>query len=333
MPALDFAKGALVLIMVFYHWLNYFVSTEGPAYIYLRFLTPSFIFITGFLISHVQLAKRGAGDHVIPGRLIVRGLKILALFIALNAVRIFLVPDIRSGVMPADPLSRDVFSAVFLTGNVSTLPGGGKAASFYILVPISYLLLLSGGVAMLCRYVRHAFRITCAILLVSIAILGLNGVQYGNLELLTAGVLGAALGSISKEALAALVNHAAGVGLIYFCYVAAVSVWDIAYLYPVQLVGVSVNLALIHVLAHRWLGTRVGTHVVLLGQYSLVGYVGQIAILQALYRGLRPLHLGPAEQVVSLLGALALTVMSVEVLDRLRARTPVANRLYKAVFA
>lgn len=46
-PALDFTKGALVLTMVLYHWLNYFVGVTGYYYRYLHFLTPSFIFITG----------------------------------------------------------------------------------------------------------------------------------------------------------------------------------------------------------------------------------------------------------------------------------------------
>src|SRR6184192_3526731 len=54
--ALDFTKGMLVLLMVLYHWLNYFVASEGDFYRYLRFVTPSFIFITGFLISNVYLS-------------------------------------------------------------------------------------------------------------------------------------------------------------------------------------------------------------------------------------------------------------------------------------
>src|SRR5579872_443944 len=74
-PALDFTKGALVLIMVLYHWLNYFVGPQGDIYKYLRFLTPSFIFITGFLISNVYLSKYGIADPRIPRRLVQRGLK------------------------------------------------------------------------------------------------------------------------------------------------------------------------------------------------------------------------------------------------------------------
>ncbi|HEY1462593.1 MAG TPA: hypothetical protein VGF44_04170, partial [Terriglobales bacterium] len=48
-PALDFTKGFLVLLMVVYHWFNYFVGPQAGVYKYIRFLTPSFIFITGFI--------------------------------------------------------------------------------------------------------------------------------------------------------------------------------------------------------------------------------------------------------------------------------------------
>src|SRR5271169_6764755 len=43
--ALDFTKGTLVLVMVLYHWLNYFVGSQGSFYRYLSFLPPSFICI------------------------------------------------------------------------------------------------------------------------------------------------------------------------------------------------------------------------------------------------------------------------------------------------
>src|ERR1700740_404806 len=56
-PALDFTKGTLALFMVLYHWINYFVGVEWGYYRYLRFLSPSFIFISGFMISNVYLSK------------------------------------------------------------------------------------------------------------------------------------------------------------------------------------------------------------------------------------------------------------------------------------
>jgi hypothetical protein len=133
-PALDFTKGALVLIMVLYHWLNYFISPQGFIYRYLRFLTPSFIFISGFLISHVYFVTYGISDPQVPRRLMKRGLKILAVFIFLNVVRIFLIPDSRNGVMPSEPWAAKNIIAVYVTGNMSV--GGVKAAAFPILVPI-----------------------------------------------------------------------------------------------------------------------------------------------------------------------------------------------------
>src|SRR5947209_3560903 len=87
-PALDFTKGALVLIMVLYHWLNYFYGPSDNRY--MRFLTPSFIFITGFLISHIYFSRYGIAAPKLPGRLVQRGLKILGVFVLLNITRMFL---------------------------------------------------------------------------------------------------------------------------------------------------------------------------------------------------------------------------------------------------
>src|ERR1700751_836902 len=88
-PALDFTKGALVLIMVLYHWINYFIGPQWGYYQYLRFLTPSFIFITGFMISNVYLSKYDATDRRLSTRLFTRGFKLLVLFLFLNLARTF----------------------------------------------------------------------------------------------------------------------------------------------------------------------------------------------------------------------------------------------------
>ena len=83
-PALDFTKGTLVLIMVLYHWMNYFVAVDGTAYKYLRFLTPSFTFITGFLISSVYLSRADESRQRTPKRLLLRGLKLFCIVLLLN---------------------------------------------------------------------------------------------------------------------------------------------------------------------------------------------------------------------------------------------------------
>jgi peptidoglycan/LPS O-acetylase OafA/YrhL len=126
--ALDFTRGALVLIMVLYHWINYFVGPDWPYYPYLRFLTPSFIFIAGFMISSVYLSKYDAVDPRLPKRLVTRGLKLLTIFILLNVARIFIVPALSTGELAGGLVNpRNIF-IVFVSG---TLPATGpKLVSF-----------------------------------------------------------------------------------------------------------------------------------------------------------------------------------------------------------
>src|SRR5277367_704460 len=153
--ALDSTKGALVLIMVLYHWVNYFIGPQWEYYRYLRFLTPSFIFITGFMISNVYLSKYDATDPRLAKRLFVRGLKLLAIFVVLNAARAFVVPLLSIGGLAGNPLNLNNLVAVYITGNVMATTG--KVVAFHILVPISYLLLLSAILLRPYRSYKYAF--------------------------------------------------------------------------------------------------------------------------------------------------------------------------------
>src|SRR5271167_4696572 len=130
--ALDFTKGALVLIMVLYHWINYFIGADWAYYQYLRFLTPSFIFITGFMVSNVYLAKYDPADPRLWRRLFTRGLKLLVIFLVLNAARIFIVPVLATGVVAESTLDPGKLFIVFVSGNLSVV--SGKLVSFSILV-------------------------------------------------------------------------------------------------------------------------------------------------------------------------------------------------------
>jgi len=74
-------------------------------------------------------------------------------------------------------------------------------------------------------------------------------------------------------------------------------------------------------------------HILVLGKYSLFGYISQIAILQMLHRALSPFPFGAGLLVASLVAGFGLTSISVEVVDRIRPKSKVVNRLYRAVFA
>jgi peptidoglycan/LPS O-acetylase OafA/YrhL len=329
-PALDFIKGALVLIMVLYHWINYFIGNQWGYYRYLRFLTPSFIFIAGFMISNVYLSKYAAADPRLSKRLFIRGTKLMAVFLVLNLFRILVIPLLGTGVFVKNMLDlRNIFT-VFVSGNFPIT--GGKLVSFSILVPISYLLMISGALTLPYRLCRYTFHLVCALLLISILVLGLTGARSYNLEFIAIGMLGFVTGFMPIDKINDIVRHRHALGFAYVCYAIAITIWDVPFL--LLIVGVFLNLAAIYLVgASGSESAATRSEIILLGRYSLFGYISQIAILQILGVGFRHVNLGVAALLVSFVAAFALTIVSVEVLDRARARMPGVDRLYKAVFA
>ncbi|MGA2251808.1 hypothetical protein [Terracidiphilus sp.] len=328
--ALDFTKGALVLIMVLYHWINYFIGIQWKYYFYLRFLTPSFIFITGFLISHIYLSKYSAKDPSLWKRLVTRGLKLVAIFFVLNLARNLVVPLLGTGTVGQGFLSLANLFIVFVSGNLPTF--GTKLVSFSILVPISYVLILSGLLIFPFRRYRRTFHIACLVLLASIATLEIFGYVSYNLEYVAIGMMGVLSGFMLIEMLNNVTRHLWILAVAYAGYAIAITVWNVSF--PLLVAGVILNLLVLYVIGAYGNDTGLAKNeVILLGKYSLFGYISQVAILQALSAGFQRMHLGFAALPVSFLAALVLTIASVEAIDRARARFTSVNRLYKAVFA
>jgi peptidoglycan/LPS O-acetylase OafA/YrhL len=329
-PALDFTKGALVLLMVLYHWINYFIGPQWGYYEYLRFLTPSFIFITGFMISNVYLSKYTAADPRLPKRLFTRGLKLFAIFLVLNVARIFIVPALGTGVAEKNSFDSENLFVIFVSGNLGA--NGSKIISFSILVPISYLLMLSGGLMLPYRFYRYTFHAVFALLTLSILIFGLAGARSYILESVAIGMLGVLTGFMPISKTNDFIRHPLALAFAYLCYIIAITVWNVPF--PLLAVGVLLSLAAIYLAGAS--GSESGTFrrkANLLGKYSLFGYISQIAILQILSVGFRRVNLGVAGLAISFVAAFALTIISVEAVDRARARAGRFDRLYKAVFA
>ena len=328
--ALDFTKGALVLIMVLYHWINYFIGGDWPYYRYLRFLTPSFIFVTGFMISNVYLSKYKATDPRLPKRLFTRGLKLLAIFVALNTARTYIAPALGTAAASENLPDTSTIFSIFVSGNSQIV--GDKLVSFSILVPISYLLMLAAALMIPHRFFKYTFHAACAFFFLSALALGLSGAASANLELVSIGMMGVLAGFAPMAAVNHFVRHPFLLGLAYVCYTAAITIWGVPFL--MQVVGVPLSLMVIYLVGISGNGfAAVRSEVILLGKYSLFGYISQIAILQTLAASLRHFHFGFALLAGSFLAAFTLTIISVEILDRLRTRTATVNRLYKAVFA
>jgi peptidoglycan/LPS O-acetylase OafA/YrhL len=329
--ALDFTKGTLVLFMVLYHWLNYFVGVEGQYYNYLRFLTPSFIFITGFMISQIHFQKYGTESLDLPGRLTVRGLKLLAVFVSLNVLIGLALPSslVRRSFV-GDLLASSLVS-VFASGNITNY-GGEKTAAFMILVPIAYLLIVSAGLTLLYRRVKYVFHYAFSLLLLWIFLLSRHGMHSFNLELLMIGVLGVVFGYAKREQIAALVSRPFVICAVYCVYLGAITIWDVTL--PVQTIGAVLTTTLIYIAGKS--GGEPGMirgRAILLGKYSLVGYISQIAILQVLRRFPWFSEQGVMVLLVSLLLGFVLTVVVVELLDWARGKSRMVNRSYQLVFA
>jgi peptidoglycan/LPS O-acetylase OafA/YrhL len=319
--ALDFAKGTLVLIMVFYHWMNYFASADGSVYKYLRFLTPSFIFITGFLIAQVYLGSDRARSSSASKRLLVRAAKLLAIVSALNL---------------ATNATHLRISDVTFTALRTTIMGalaGTVPVAFSILFPIAYLLLLSSGLLAMSRWFSGIFHVASALSMAFALWLDLTGAggRGGYLQLLSIGLFGASLGHISIARINRILDYRVALLLFYVGYLAVITYWGDGYL--VQVGGVCVTLAMMYWIGNKDPGSnKVRQTVLLLGKYSLFGYIIQILILQLLRRGIHLLRPGIGISFLAFLSCIALTILSIQLVDHLRKSSNATNRLYTAVF-
>lgn len=327
--AVDFTKGALVLIMVLYHWINYFIGPDWAYYRYLRFVTPSFILVTGFLISNVYLSKYEVTGWRLSRRLLTRGFKLLTLFSGLNMARIVLLPKLANAGVGVERFNLRSIVDAFAAGNVYSVTG--KSVAFYILIPIGYLLIISAGLVLPYRFFRYTFHVACIFFLTCILALGLNGLRSDNLGFVTIGFLGVLVGFVPIKKINNSISHPYMLAIAYGGYLIAITVWNVPF--PLQIVGAFLSVGGIYLMGLRGDDRgRVRGHVILLGKYSLLGYIAQIAILQVLSAGLRHINLGQSALGLSFVAAFGLTVAAVEVVDRTRAKSMTFDGIYKAIF-
>jgi len=321
--ALDFTKGFLVLLMVVYHWFNYFIGQSG-VYKYLRFLTPSFIFIAGFIVSNIYFVKYDINNLRLPARLATRGLKIIAVFVALNAMVSAVLPTYGTLHLPIRQML-----VTYLMG--AALPGV-KEAAFPVLVPIGELLLLSAVLVFAYRLSRYVVHVFCALAFAAVILLRVSAIENPNADLIAIGLLGMVLGMVPLPRLMSVVNRPVILTISYVLFDIAVSYWG--EIYVLQVLGVCLSIAVIYLIGtSRWAASWLGRIAVLLGKYSLVGYISQIAILQVLRRTVTTNTLGTYRFAISFVLAFVLTTWSVMLLSAARRRSGAIDRSYKFIFA
>jgi hypothetical protein len=325
--ALDFTKGAMILLMVCYHWANYFIGPSVSFYRYWHFVPGGFLCITGFMVSQIYFSKYNVTDSRLPRRLFVRGIKILGIFAFLNTARGLLASRADYGDTLAYLLSPGGLRAILVSGQ----PDTAKLVSFSVLVPIGYLLILSAGLTIAFRYNKYVFQFATIVAVIGNLILTSFGRTIPNFALLSFGLLGISIGFIPIKIIEKTRERWYLVSLAYILYAVAISMWDTVYV--LLLPGVPASLLLIYIVgmamgANRWIPQTV----ILLGRYSLFGYIAQIVILQILRRiwwhDIQDFGL-----VASFIAVLSLTVAAVAAVDWARRRFRIANRIYMAVFA
>jgi hypothetical protein len=321
LDALDWTKGSLVVFMVVYHAINY--SAFRPyAFRFLAFLPPSFILIAGFLVGQVYAAKYNLKSWKPYKRVATRGIKLLAVFVALNVAHcVALEHSLYGGISEFARRS----SAIFLSGN-------GRDGVYEVLLPIAYFLLLAPGLLWLRTRASSSVGICAAAVFLLCLALERNGTPYKNLDLLSAGIIGMALGMVPMERIERLSARWILVVVLYLLYrLCSFSMGDP---YPVQTFGAVVTVLLLYCCAdHMNLGEWFGPQVILLGRYTLLGYLVQIAILQAAVKifGGRPAQV--AGVVAFGVATVVLTYFIVWAVHGLRQVSHVVDAAYKTVFA
>ena len=326
--ALDLTKGVLVVCMIVYHGLNY--STQRHVgFMLLPFLPPSFILITGFLISHLYRPSAAAPGWRRTTRLLVRGIKLLALFTLLNVLAQLLVRERARGQMP------DL--ATFWSNWFGTyVSGDGRLAVFEVLLPIAYLLLLAPILLWFDRCHRAYLPVLTVAVVATCALVDANVGLWMNAQMWSAGLVGMVLGRLSDKNLKSLGRYRM---LLLFAYIAYVAIElvlhrNFGYDYFLELLGAGLVLAIIYGFSVNLVPKgSVLKRLDLLGRYSLVSYILQIGILQVFVRWQgRPEPTSPGFLTL-LFGTLLLTIAAVEMIEWSRRRSAGISLLYKAIFA
>ncbi len=272
---LDVVKGTLVVAMVVYHAMNIFTTAGPDEYVYVRFVSGSFILMSGYIVARFHEARFKADWRSTSRRLVVRGLKLVMLFTLLN----LLINLTGIGNPNKVQLGIQRYMSTLFEVYVAGAP---RIASFQILLPIAYLLVAAPALLMLGRLSKWIFAASFAMAFA----LSLFGIESANLEFAVLGAIGLSGGMLTD----AMEKPFAMRGVWRIGGSLLASVLLMKYLnanLATSALGTMVILKLLYDLSKAVRpGSRLARATILLGQYSLVCYIAQIIFMQALSWGL-----------------------------------------------
>jgi hypothetical protein len=323
----DIIKGALVVWMVVRHTVI-IASTahEGFFARYVNFLSGSFIFIMGYMIGRFAQKKFSLEPGPASLRLMIRGAKILLIFSALN----FLIQ--ASGFGNVDKASGGV--AAFLANMGAIYTGDARVASFIVLLPIGYLLLLA---PLLLAAASGGRRWAAVTVLVSSLVVGVVPATPQDslvIKFMLGGVAAIALGQLTQP------GSASGSRWRWLLIPALLAggIWISGPL-GVNITAYTAGIALVLVAMYWAAGTMnaqgaAARSLAMLGRYSLVGYILQILLIQLLLRALggQRLPVGPE---IAAIGVVTLSTVFAccWMLEWMRARSRGIDGAYRLVFS
>jgi peptidoglycan/LPS O-acetylase OafA/YrhL len=323
--SLDAVKGVLVLLMAVYHVMSIATTAPTEAYEPVRFVTGSFVFCAGFVVSQFHLAADRASTS---RQLVARGAKLLLLFTALNL-----------GVMFAG-LGKSVAGKTGLEAFVAHLPatylgGDPSVASFVILLSIGYLLLAVPLVLALCAGSRaHAWATLAAALAASAVPAGAD--RWPNLQYLLVGISGLCVGLLVRLQPAPRLSAS---GMAFALAALGAAAWLTGHLGNDNAALYAIGVVLVLWCLRRVVGSLTpelapSRFAVLLGRYSLPCYLAQILIIQALFRTTSTQRWSDLSRPIAAFAAtVAIMLLMCKLLDRLRLRSRIIDRSYRLVFS
>jgi hypothetical protein len=321
---IDFTKGILVLFMVIYHSLNYRGYDSLP-HDYLLFVPPSFVMIAGLIITQVYVSKYGMTSRALFSRLTLRSCKLLLLFTFLNVGAMVIFSSKYEGIDSSLENFIGHWIEIYILG-------GSRRATFEVLLPIGYVLLLAIPVLkfqLLCPYaISVVSATTVAVCLVAESC---NFPVY-NLYLISAGFVGMAIGFLPGHKMNAASRSLIALSLFYALYWVCFLLFGDRYI--IQLFATLIYLLVIFAAVsridlQRWLPRQS----LLLGRYSLLSYIVQILYLHIFIRLPLCSISKLSGTMVMIVLTMVLTWVTIVIVDYAREKSNFFDNAYKMIFA
>jgi hypothetical protein len=273
--AIDIVKGFMVEIMILYHSIEYFISPRHIVLKYIDFVTGSFVFLTGYILSNIYINKYASNVDQMYKRLMLRGLRILILFMFLNVL-------INSFIEKSHKNMQQFGLNHFFKNLYSIFVLGYKHhAVFEILLPIAYVLITSG---LLLKFLKKTNLIIFTIIVIFLYCTLSEHITFLFLYL-SIGLNGLALGYIKIETYQSTFNKKKKIisfvlVLLYFCIISIFGKDDFIYFFGILSV---VSMIYIYSIDVNYSNLLYRT-LIMFGQYSLISYLSQILFLQIMLK-------------------------------------------------